>query len=81
MKLTTAFGAQDEARNQSDKSYLMTSPWFWLVQVGKFHFLSDFIEVEDLLLEDNEKLIFDCGLLLNKKIIDLLFVFIWAPIA
>ncbi len=44
--------------------------------MGKFHFLSDFIEVEDLLLEDNEKLIFDCGLLLNKKIIDLLFVFI-----
>ncbi len=37
--------------------------------------LSDFIKVEDVLLEDNEKLIFDCWLLFLKKIIDLLFVF------
>jgi hypothetical protein len=42
---------------------------------GKVSSLSDFIEVEDLLLEDNEKLISDSGFLLEKKIMDLLFVF------
>jgi hypothetical protein len=42
---------------------------------GKVSSLSDFIEVEDVLLEDNEKLISDCAFLLNKKIIDLLLLF------
>ncbi len=31
--------------------------------------LSDFIEVEDVLLEDNEKLIFDVGFLFKRKLL------------
>jgi hypothetical protein len=42
---------------------------------GKVSSLSDFIEVEDVLLEDNEKLISDCCFFLKKKMIELLFVF------
>jgi hypothetical protein len=38
-------------------------------------FLSDSIAVEDVLLEDNEKLISDCWLFLKFLFIDLLFVF------
>jgi hypothetical protein len=41
---------------------------------GEVSSLSDFIEVEDVLLEDNEKLISDCCFL-KKKMIDLRFVF------
>jgi hypothetical protein len=45
--------------------------------IEKVSSLSGFIEVEDVLLEANEKLISDCGgFFLMKKIIDLLlFVF------
>jgi hypothetical protein len=35
--------------------------------VGKFLSLSDFIEVEDVLLEDNAKLISDCGFFLKEE--------------
>jgi hypothetical protein len=42
---------------------------------GKVSSLINFIEVEDLLLEGNEKLIFDRGFLLKKKINDLAFAF------
>jgi hypothetical protein len=39
------------------------------VQVGKFLSLSDFIEVEDVLLEDNEKRISDddCGFFCKEE--------------
>jgi hypothetical protein len=76
--MATAFGARDKAWKKSDKhSHIVFSDWVdsLIGPSGKVSSLINFIEVEDVLLEGNEKLIFDRGFLLKQKINDLPFAF------